>query len=609
MCGIVGYIGNEEAADILLEGLQRLEYRGYDSAGIAVINGDGLTLRREVGKLRNLVKEVAREPVSGCIGIGHTRWATHGRPTTFNAHPHTDCQQKLVVVHNGIIENYLLLKDKLLASGHTFRSDTDTEVIAHLIESQYQGDLVQAVRNALLHVEGAYALGVLHADHPDLMVGARSGSPLILGLSPEAQFLASDMTAILSHTRDIVFLEDGEVVALRQDGWQVTDLQGQAVAKTPTKIEWNLVAAEKGGFEHFMLKEIHEQPQALAQTLGGRLSESEGRLYLDELGLTPHQLAEVREVVLLACGTSYFAGLVGEHYLERIAKVPTSVEYASEYRYREPVVGPHTLVVAISQSGETADTLAALREAKALGGVTTAIVNVQGSAISREAQGNLFMRVGPEIGVASTKAYVATVASLYMLALHMAQAKGRTSTDEMRPLLHTLKQVPHKIEEVLSSTGPIEEVAAFLSGFSNCLFLGRGVNYPTAQEGALKLKELSYIHAEALPSGEMKHGPIALLDPNFPVIGVATRSHVQEKVISNLEEAKARDAVTIVLATEGDSSAHDVADYLLTVPEVPEMLSPLVNVVPMQLLAYHVAHRKGCDVDQPRNLAKSVTVE
>ncbi len=609
MCGIVGYIGDAQAADLLMEGLQRLEYRGYDSAGIAVLNGDELDIRREVGKLRNLAKDVTVNAPKGRIGIGHTRWATHGRPSTTNAHPHTDTDNQVVVVHNGIFENYLEIKHDLIQQGVHFRSDTDSEVLAHLIARNYHGDLRLAVQAALQRVHGSYAIAVLHQKHPDLLVAARSGCPLILGIGAEENFIASDIPAILNHTRQIIYLEDGDVAEVRQRSWSVFNLQGDRQHRDQTTIEWSLVAAEKGGYDHFMLKEINEQPTTLAQTLGGRIGEDEGRVYVDEFGISDEQFRRIRQIVIVACGTSHYAGLVGEYYFEQLARIPTTVEYASEFRYRKPVIDGDTLVIGLSQSGETADTLAAIREANNLGGITASILNVQGSAMSRETRGTLYMRVGPEIGVASTKAYTGTVTSLLLVALHAAQVRGHVDPNFVRSTLGSLRQVPAWIEETLAEAGAIQDLAGMLHTFQNCLFLGRGVNYPTALEGALKLKELSYIHAEALPAGEMKHGPIALLDPDFPVIAVATKSEVYEKTLSNLKEVAARDAVTIALGTRGDEMLAEVVDRVIYVPETPELISPLVNIVPMQLLAYYVSTKKGCDVDQPRNLAKSVTVE
>jgi glucosamine--fructose-6-phosphate aminotransferase (isomerizing) len=609
MCGIVGYIGDDQASDLLIEGLQRLEYRGYDSAGIAVLNGNGIDIRREVGKLRHLAKEVTINPPHGRIGIGHTRWATHGRPTTNNAHPHISADNRMVVVHNGIIENYLPIKHELLAQGVEFLSDTDTEVLANLIARAYKGDLRAAVQAALQQVHGAYAIAVLHDDHPDLLIAARHGSPLILGISPEANFIASDVAAILSHTRQIVYLQDGDIAEVRQHSYAVFDLQGHSQHRPETTIEWSLVAAEKGGFDHFMLKEIHEQPTTVSQALGGRISEDEARVFIDEFGISDEQLRAIRSITIVACGTSHYAGLVGEYYFEQLARIPVQVEYASEFRYRKPVVDGDTLVIGLSQSGETADTLAAIQEAKRLGALTASILNVQGSAMSRETLGTLYMRVGPEIGVASTKAYTATVTCLLMVALRTAQVRGHVDDSFVQQTLKALRQVPALIEECLGDVGAIQDLAGMLHTYQNCLYLGRGVNYPTALEGALKLKELSYIHAEALPAGEMKHGPIALLDADFPVIAVATQSDVYEKTLSNLKEVAARDAVTIALGTKGDTLLPEVVDRVIWVPAVPEIVSPIVNVVPLQLLAYHVATKKGCDVDQPRNLAKSVTVE
>lgn len=609
MCGIVGYIGFQSATEIILEGLKRLEYRGYDSAGIAVIPQKGeMTLRREVGKLNNLIKDININPVIGNIGMGHTRWATHGRPTVYNAHPHSDESGKIVVIHNGIIENYLQLKEKLKEK-YEFKSDTDTEVIAHLIHDNYKGNLYEAVHTSLQQITGAYAIVVLHADHPDYFVAAKTSSPLIVGLGENENFVASDVPAILSHTRDIVYLEDGEVTVVYKDHVDFFNLKGEKLTKTPTKISWNIATAEKGGYEHFMLKEIHEQPSSIAQALAGRISETEGKLYLDDLGVNADILKSVNRVCIIACGTSYYAGLVGKYYIEKIAKIPVDVDLASEFRYREPFIDDKTLVIAISQSGETADTLAAVKLAKELGAKTIGILNVIGSAISRETIGNLYIHCGPEIGVASTKAFSSTIVCMYMMALYFAQIKETQNSEFIKDSIQSLKTLPNIIDQIFDIKDDIKNIAKKLANYNHCLFLGRNYNFPIALEGALKLKELSYIHAEGYAAGEMKHGPIALIDKDMPVISIVTESSTYDKVLSNIKEVKARDAIAIAIASEGDTLLKDHVDHIIYVPKVKEELSPIVNVVPLQLLAYYVSLRKGCDVDQPRNLAKSVTVE
>lgn len=607
MCGIVGYVGFQDATEIILEGLKRLEYRGYDSAGIAIITEKGnIELRREVGKLNNLIKETILNPLKGHTGIGHTRWATHGRPTVYNAHPHSDESGKLVLVHNGIIENYMELKEEL-AKKYEFKSDTDTEVLAHLIQDNYNGDIYKAVQSALQKVSGAYAIVVSHADHPDCLVAAKTASPLIVGLGEKENFLASDVPAILSHTRNIVYLEDGELVVVNHDKVSFFDLAGNSIQKKVTKIDWNIAAAEKGGYEHFMLKEIHEQPLSLAQSMTGRIAEIEGKIYLDEVKIDSN---EINRITIIACGTSYYAGLVGKYYLEKLAKIPVDLDFASEFRYRDPFIDNKTLVISISQSGETADTLAAVKLAKELGAKTLGILNVIGSAISRESESNLYIHCGPEIGVASTKAFTSTITCLYMVAIYFSQQRNTLTSDYIKQSIHELKALPKIIEKLFDQKEQIKSIAKKLANYRDCLFLGRNYNYAIALEGALKLKELSYIHAEGYAAGEMKHGPIALIDKDMPVVAIATHSSTYEKVISNIKEVKARDAFTIVLATEGDKllSSED-CDHIIYLPKVREELSPLVNVVPLQLLSYYVSLRKGCDVDQPRNLAKSVTVE
>jgi len=612
MCGIVGYIGEQLASDVILDGLKRLEYRGYDSAGLAVIDKVGsLEIRREVGKLKNLISDVVKNPISGRLGIGHTRWATHGRPTVFNAHPHSDASGKLVVVHNGIIENYLELKERLKEK-YAFNSDTDTEVLANLIIDHYKGNLFEAVREALQEVSGAYAIAVIHAEHDDQIVIARNSSPLIVGVGENENFVASDVPAILSYTRDIVYLNDNELGIVYADRMEFFDLDGNKLDKKVSKISWSVSAAEKGGFDHFMIKEIHEQPTALANAFAGRTSESQGRLYLDELELTPEEISSIDRIAITACGTSLYAGLLGKYYIEKYAKIPVDIEFASEFRYREPVLNEKTLVIGISQSGETADTLAAIRLANTMGAKTVGILNVIGSAISRETHGNLYIHCGPEIGVASTKAFTSTIACLYLLALYFGQVKQNLiSEDEMRKHIISLKSLPKLIEGILNTIQPdVKKVAKKLANYKDCLYLGRHYNYPIALEGALKMKELSYIHAEGYPAGEMKHGPIALIDEDVPIISIATDGCVYDKMLSNIQQVKARDALTISLATKGNDKIAEESDYVIYLPKiVNEDLSPFINIIPLQLLAYYVALLKGCDVDQPRNLAKSVTVE
>jgi glucosamine--fructose-6-phosphate aminotransferase (isomerizing) len=623
MCGIVGYVGPRQAAPILLEGLKRLEYRGYDSAGVAVLGEGSLDVLRSVGKLANLDALVGRRTPRGSLGLGHTRWATHGGPSEANAHPHVDCGGELAVIHNGIIENYMPHKAGLAERGHVFRSSTDTEVAVHLIEEKLRqlsarpgaGEagaealLLEAVRSALAEVRGAYALGVVWSKLPGVLVGAKSDSPLVVGLGERESFIASDVPALLKHTRRVVFLEDGELAVLRGEECAFYDLSGKAVRKSPSTIEWDSAAAEKGGYRHFMLKEIHEQPLAVRNTLRERLSPLGAPLLEREMGLSPLRVRRIERVHVVACGTSHHAGIVGRYLFERFAGVPVQVETASEFRYRSPVLSPDTLIVAISQSGETADTLAAVRQAKRAGCPVLAICNTIGSAIARAADFNFYTRCGPESGVASTKAFIGQLAALNVLALHVSLARGALSAAHGLEWARELQNLPDAIERALALEERVRAVAREFASADDFLYIGRGINYPTALEGALKLKEISYIHAEGFPAGEMKHGPLALIEPGTPVLAVATRSATFEKTLSNIEEAKARGARLIVLATEGETRLAAVADHVLELPPVSERLSPAVNLVPLQLLAYHVADLRGCDVDQPRNLAKSVTVE
>ncbi len=619
MCGIVGYIGQENASEVLIDGLRRLEYRGYDSAGIVVHKEGVLELRRSVGKLSSLEGLLAKDPVKGQVGIGHTRWATHGRPSEDNAHPHKDCSGRIVVVHNGIVENYAALKAELIKKGHKFDSQTDTEVLAHLIEESLKPHngkkisedvFVSAVREALTHVLGAYALGILCSDLPDLILGARKDCPLILGLGEKELLLASDVPAILHRTRDAVLLEDGDLAILDRKGYRVIRADsGQAVEKKVIHIVWDPVQAEKSGYRHFMLKEIHEQPRTIEDTLLGRVAVEDADVYLKNLGLSPAKVRGMKRAVIVACGTSWHSGLVGKYLFEKWIGAPCEVEIASEYRYREPMIGPDTLLIAISQSGETADTLAALRYAKNKGAHTLAITNVVGSSIAREAAGQIYTHCGPEIGVASTKAFTAQVTVLYLISLYGALARGNMDKVKVEELLEQLLHLPALVTEALKRENDIVALAKKLYRSTDFLFLGRHLNYPIAMEGALKLKEISYIHAEGYPSGELKHGPIALIDENMPVVAIVTQSSVYEKVLSNVEEVKARGGVVIALATEGDERVAAKADHVIYMPPMPEFLAPCVNIVPLQLLSYHIAVLRGCDVDQPRNLAKSVTVE
>jgi glucosamine--fructose-6-phosphate aminotransferase (isomerizing) len=609
MCGIVGYIGNKSASSVLVEGLRRLEYRGYDSAGVAVLNGDAIQLLRAPGKLSVLEENLKKQPIQGTIGLGHTRWATHGRPSEENAHPHTCCKGEIVVVHNGIIENYVELKKRLIEKGHTFKSQTDTEVLAHLIEEAYDGqDLPGAVRKALKQVQGSYAIGVLASKDHNRFVAARKDSPLVLGIGDNEMFLASDVPAILQHTRRVIFLEDGDVAELTQKDIKITNLDGRPVARMPQTIIWDSVMAEKGGYKHFMLKEIYEQPATVRDTFRSRINLEEGRVALEE-NLPLEVAKKLPKICLVACGTSYHAALVARFWLEELAGLPCDVEIASEYRYRRFKKEPGTLIVAISQSGETADTLAAMRDSKGKGLPTMALCNAVGSTATREADYTLMTHCGPEIGVASTKAFTGQLAALFLLALYIGQAKGTLSPDLLRTLLEGLSHLPLAISDALDQAPKIEQVAKIFFRKTNFLYLGRHLNYPIALEGALKLKEISYIHAEGYPAGEMKHGPIALIDENLPVVAIATESSVRDKMLSNMQEVKARGGIVIAVAHEQDADVAKQADYLLSVPPVHEALAPIITIIPLQLLAYYIAVLRGCDVDQPRNLAKSVTVE
>ncbi|ALC14848.1 glutamine--fructose-6-phosphate transaminase [Desulfuromonas soudanensis] len=609
MCGIVGYIGQQQATPIILDGLRRLEYRGYDSAGIATLDGGKIEIRRAQGKLANLEAVLLQRPLEGSRGIGHTRWATHGRPSETNAHPHF--AGGIVVVHNGIIENYQQLREKLRALGHNFRSETDTEVIAHLVERHYKegGDFEGAVRLALGEVRGAYAVAILCEKEPDKLIAAKLGSPLVVGQGVGEYFVASDIPAMLSHTREMIFLEDGEMVVFTPEAMRVTDLSGAPREKTAKTITWSPLMAEKGGYRHFMLKETHEQPRAIADTIAGRIVEGEGRIHLEDLRLGDEELGSLDKIFIVACGTSWHAALVGKFLIERLARIPVEVDIASEFRYRDPIVTPRTLTVLISQSGETADTLAALREARGKGSKAVAICNVVESSIARESDGVIYTHAGPEIGVASTKAFTTQLVALFLFALHLGKTRGILDAERSRALTAELLTLPRKVEEALLLDGAIEQIARDFVGATDFLYLGRGNQYPIALEGALKLKEISYIHAEGYPAGEMKHGPIALIDEQLPVVIIAPGNDTYEKVISNMEEVRARGGKVIAITDREDSDLSDKADVILVLPQIADELMPILTVIPLQLLAYHIAVLKGTDVDQPRNLAKSVTVE
>ena len=612
MCGIVGYIGERSAVGIILDGLRRLEYRGYDSAGVAVLGGDGLQVRRSPGKIKQLETILNERPVAGSVGLGHTRWATHGRPSEENAHPHTDCTGSLVVVHNGILENYLPIKERLQAEGHRFSSETDTEVLAHLIEKYLRDGrrLEQALKLALGEVRGAYAIGVISASAPDRLLAAKHGAGgVVVGLGVGEAFVASDIPAILSHTRDVVILEDGEVAVVRREGVELSTLDDQPVRREPSRILWDPIMAEKGGYRHFMLKEIYEQPRAVTDTFRGRIVPESGNLILADANLDPAALREFKRVVLVACGTSYHAAIVGRFMIERLSGMSAEVDLGSEFRYRDAVVGPDTLIVALSQSGDTADTLGAVKAAKAKGSPVLAITNVVGSALSREATGVLYTHAGPEIGVASTKTFTATMTACYLLALYLGRERGHLAPEEGRKRLQDLLEIPRLMEATLELDNRIAELARRFFQHQNFLYLGRGLHYPIALEGALKLKELSYIHAEGYPAGEMKHGPIALIDDGMPVVALTPRDATHERMLGNIEEVKARDGRVIAVAHAGDREIAARADHVIHVPPTVDFLSPILMVIPLQLLAYHIAVRRGCDVDQPRNLAKSVTVE
>ena len=620
MCGIVGYIGSKPVVPLILDGLKRLEYRGYDSAGIAVVDRNGkLQVRRASGKLRNLEESIRATPLEGVYGIGHTRWATHGRPTEENAHPHRDCSGEIVVVHNGIIENYLELKHQLIAEGHTFVTETDTEIIAHLIEkfSEAKGTtLEEAVLKTVKVMTGAYALVTLSTRDPQKIVAARLGPPIVVGLGENEYFVASDIPAILQHTREVFFLGDGELAVVTQQGVQLMDFERRGITRKPQHITWDPIMAEKGGYKHFMQKEIFEQPRAVRDTLLGRISQETGKVFLDEMQISEQEFKNFEAVKIIACGTSWHSALAGKFMIEKLAQIPVEVDYGSEFRYRDPIVAKNTLVIAISQSGETADTLAAQREARQKGAKILGICNVVGSMLTREANGTIYTHAGPEIGVASTKAFTGQLTALILTALYLGQVRGKLAPEAGKSLMQELTRLPSKIETILQHDAKLEELARTLFRHTDFLYLGRGIHYPMALEGALKLKEISYIHAEGYPAGEMKHGPNALIDENLPVVVIATRDESDpasmtryEKTISNMQEVKARDGIVVAIVTAGDTQAREIANYMVEIPGAPELLAPILEIVPLQMLAYHIAVRRGCDVDQPRNLAKSVTVE
>jgi len=611
MCGIIGYAGSRDVVPVLIGGLKKLEYRGYDSAGIAVVDGNGVEVVRAEGKLSNLETKLDAAPLKGTFGMGHTRWATHGKPNENNAHPHRDCTGKIVVIHNGIIENFLPIKQKLQKIGHEFKTETDTEVVAHLVEENMKDGtkFVDAVRKTLKELEGHYALVMFDGNEPGTIVAAKQGPPLVVGLGENENIVASDVAPLLAYTRNIIYLEDGEYAVVDQKNAVLYDQKDQKIEREPKKILWDAVMAEKEGYRHYMLKEIHEQPRAVRDTFTGRMFEESGEIFFNDLQLTSDDWSKIKKVHIIACGTSWHSGLVGKFLLEDAARIPIEVDYGSEYRYRNPIIDDGTLVIGVTQSGETADTIAGMQEAKKKGAKLITICNVIGAAATRMSDGVIYTNAGPEIGVASTKAFTTQLTAFYLLALYIRQLRG-DDLDDRRYAMHEMRVIPHKIEDILSKQEKhIEELAHKYSKSQDFLFLGRGVHYPIALEGALKLKEISYIHAEGYPAGEMKHGPIALIDENLPVVAIATHTPVYDKVVSNLQEVKARDGKLIVICDEGDEAMKKFADDVIEIPWTTEPLQPILSVIPTQLLAYYIALRRGCDVDQPRNLAKSVTVE
>ncbi len=609
MCGIVGYVGDKEAASFLLEGLAKLEYRGYDSAGIAVFDGAKIGVEKSVGRLAALRDKLKGHELKGTMGIGHTRWATHGRPSDKNSHPHTDCSGDFVVVHNGIIENYLSLKEELIEKGHNFKSETDTEVVAHLIEEVYNGDFVASVREVLRRVEGSYSLVFMSSKHPGTLIATKQDNPLVIGVGEGENFIASDIPAIIQRTRRTYILNDGELAVITKDSIKISNRQGEPVTKKIFEVNWNAEAAEKGGYEHFMLKEIHEQPKAVRDTMSQRIAKDGKTIVMDELKWDADYLNSFNKIYIVACGTAYHAGMVGKYYIEKLARTVVEVDVASEFRYREPIVDENTLFIAVSQSGETSDTLAAMKESKRLGAKTLAITNVVGSSIAREADQVLYTWAGPEIAVASTKAYTTQIVLFFMLALYMAEIKRTVAPERVAELIAQLQKIPAQISETLSDVEPLKTFAKRYGFNDDVFYIGRGLDYHVALEGSLKLKEISYIHAEAYAAGELKHGTLALIVEGVPVIALATQKSVYEKTLSNIKEVKARDAVVIGIATEGDEELEKYVDHVMKVPETDELVIPILTVVPLQLLAYYAAITRGCDVDKPRNLAKSVTVE
>ena len=609
MCGIVGYVGDRQAAEFLLDGLSKLEYRGYDSAGIAVYDGENIRVEKSVGRLAALRDKIKGNIPVGNLGIGHTRWATHGRPSDVNSHPHTDCHGDFAIVHNGIIENYLSLKEELIAKGHVFKSETDTEVVVHLLEEVYNGDFIAAVRTVLERIEGAYALVFMSRRHPDLLICTKQDNPLIIGLGEGENFIASDIPAIISKTRRTYILADGEVAIVRKDAVEVTNHLGAPVPKKVFEVTWNAEAAEKGGYEHFMLKEIHEQPKAVRDTMSQRITADKKSITFEELAWDANYLNSFNKIYIVACGTAYHAGLVGKYYIEKLARVLVEVDVASEFRYRDPIVDEHTLLIVVSQSGETSDTLAALKESKRRGAKTLAITNVVGSSIAREADQVVYTWAGPEIAVASTKAYTTQLVLFFMLALYMAEIKKSIAAECTAQLVAQLHEIPAQVSEILSDVDPIKTFAKQYGFNEDVFYIGRGLDYAVSLEGALKLKEISYIHAEAYAAGELKHGTLALIVEGVPVIALATQRNVYEKTLSNIKEVKARDAIVIGIAAEGDTELKKYVDHVIYVPATDEFIMPILSVIPLQLLSYYAAITRGCDVDKPRNLAKSVTVE
>jgi glutamine---fructose-6-phosphate transaminase (isomerizing) len=609
MCGIIGYIGKGEAVPIMLEGLKKLEYRGYDSAGFCTINNNKTLVEKDIGKIHEIEPKINLKNLSGTIGISHCRWATHGEVTKENSHPHTDCKEEISIVHNGIIENFSELKEKLIKKGHKFRSSTDTEVVAHLIEDTYDKDIEEATIKALKQIDGSYALGIISAKEPNKLIAARNESPLIIGLGKDENFIASDVPAILKRTNKVIYLDNKEIAILEKDNYSIKNLDGEIVEKEINEIDWDSELTEKSGYEHFMLKEIHEQPRAVTETLNGRIKD--GRVDIkEELNLKDEELAKIKRIIIVACGTSWHSALVGEFMLEELAKIPVEVEYSSEFRYRNPIVDEDTLVIAISQSGETADTLAAVREAKKKNSKVLSIVNVKGSSIDRESDSALLTYAGPEIGVASTKAFTAQLVVLYLFTLFMANFKKSLDDDTLKDLLNKLRKLPLQMESLLNEENDVKKIADIYKDKTNSLFLGRGVNFPIALEGALKLKEVSYLHAEGYPAAEMKHGPIALIDKNMPVVVIATKDdYTYKKVLGNIHEVKARNGIVIAIATKCDEEVAKLADYVVYIPKTLYILSSILTTIPLQLLAYYVAKDRGYDVDRPRNLSKTVCVE